>query len=108
MPVAVPFTSRRTEPCPDSGPTLTSIAEPAAAETPLTAPVRPPVKTGVKSEASTAPTASLNVTRNVMLDALLVAAVGFCRFTDTTDGATVSTVTGKAGDEGLVPAALLA
>jgi hypothetical protein len=107
MPVPVALTSRRTEPCPDSGPTVTSIVEPAA-ETPLTAPLRLPLKTGVKSAASTPPTPSLNVTRNVMLAALLAAAVGFSRVTETTSGATVSTVTANAGDDGLLPAALLA
>jgi hypothetical protein len=43
-----------------------------------------------------------------MVSALLDAAVGFCRFTDATVGATVSTLTVKPGDDGLAPAPLLA
>ena len=35
--------------------------------------------------------------------ALLDGAVGFCRLTETTEGAAVSTRTGNTGDDGLVP-----
>ena len=57
----------------------------------------------MKSAASMPPTLSLSVTRNVTFAALVDAAVGFSRFTDNTVGATVSMVTGNAGDEGLTP-----
>src|SRR5262249_8820312 len=102
------FTSSRTPPSPDRGPTVTSKTPPPAWTTPEIAPASPPERTGVKSEASTPPTCSLNVTRKVIVSALLVAAVGFCLFTETTDGATVSTLPAKPGDDGLAPPPWLA
>ena len=57
----------------------------------------------MKSDASTPGACSLNVTRNVIVSALLVAAVGFWRFTDATIGAKVSILTVKLGDDGLAP-----
>ena len=90
-------------PSPLSGPTVTSIVAPLDDDTADTAPLNPPVNTGVKSAASTPPTLSLSLTRNVTFAALVDAAVGFSRFTDNTVGATVSMVTRNAGDEGLTP-----
>src|SRR5262245_64452306 len=107
-PVPLAFTSSRTLPSPDRGPTVTSKTPPPAWTTPEIAPARPPEKNGVKSEASTPPTCSLNVTRKVIVSALLVAVVGFWRFTETTAGARVSTLTAKPGDDGLAPPPLLA
>src|SRR5262249_27370222 len=107
-PVPLEFTSSRTPPSPVRGPTVTSKTPLPAWATPEIAPARPPEKTGVKSEASTPLTCSLNVTRNVIVSALLVAAVGFWRFTDATAGARVSTLTVKLGDDVLAPPPLLA
>src|SRR5687768_9733319 len=101
MPVPLAFTSRRTDPSPLNGPTVTSIVAPLEDDTADTAPLNPPVSTAVKSAASTPLTLSLSVTRNVTLAALVDAPVGFSRFTDRTVGATVSTVTRNAGDHGL-------
>src|SRR5687768_4235588 len=103
MPVPAPLTSRRTVPSPVSGSKVTSMALPLGAETRETAPARPAVKTGVKSLASTPLTLSANVTRKVMLAALLDGVVGFSRVTETTVGAAVSMVTTKAGEDGLGP-----
>src|SRR5262245_56563331 len=108
MPVPLAFTSSRTLPSPVRGPTVASKTPSPAGATPEIAPARPPEKTDVKSEASTPGACSLNVTRKVMASALLVAAVGFWRFTETTTGARVSTLTGNPGDDGLAPRPLLA
>src|SRR5262245_40950323 len=107
-PVPLAFTSSRTLPSPDRGPTVTSKTPAPVCATPELAPARPPEKIGVKSEASTPPTCSLNVTRKVIVSALLVAEVGFWRFTETTAGARVSTLTAKLGDDGLAPPPWLA
>ena len=104
MPVPAAFTSSRTVPSPESGPTVTSTALPVGAETPEIAPVSPPPSVAVKSDASTPLTGSLNVTRNTMASALPDAAVGFRRLMDTTAGADVSTMTANAADAGLEPA----
>src|SRR5262245_41968121 len=105
MPVPEAFTSSRTLPSPASA-TVTSTNAPADADTVEMLPESPPVKTREKSAASTPTTASLNDTRNVISGALLEAAVVFWRFTETTDGAAVSTRTANTGDEGLVPRTL--
>jgi hypothetical protein len=108
MPVPAAFTSSRTVPSPESGPTVTSTAAPDDAETPEMVPVSPPPSVVVKSDASTPPIGSLNATRNTIAAALPDAAVGFRRVIDTTAGADVSTMTENAGDAGLEPAAEVA
>src|SRR5262249_2182686 len=103
MPVPAAFTSSRTVPSPESGPTVTSTVAPDDAETPEMAPVSPPPNVAVKSAASTPFTGSVNVTRNTIALALPDAAAGAGRVMDQIAGADVSTMTENAADAGLDP-----
>ena len=73
------FTSSRTVPSPVSGPTVTSTAGTGGCGNAGDRPGQAAAEaSAVKSDASTPPTASLNVTRNTIVSALPRRGVGFC------------------------------